>query len=64
MHKVLASRASMASIAESAGSAGLQDEILDADFSPRAVECFITPETTPTELTAGVKGAPPQVAKV
>jgi hypothetical protein len=51
----------MASIAESAG---MQDEIIDADFSPRAVECFTTPVATPTDATTGARRARPEVAKV
>lgn len=42
-----ASRASMASMASIAESTGTQDEILDEDFSPRAVQCFTTPEASP-----------------
>ena len=40
---------SMVSIAESGGS---QDEIIDADFSPKAVACYATPESSPQGIAA------------
>jgi hypothetical protein len=56
-----ASRASMASIAESAGT---QDDLLDEEgFSPRAIVCHETPESSPKDSSA--KQAPPlPVARV
>jgi hypothetical protein len=47
--------ASMVSIAESGGS---EDVIIDADFSPKAVACYATPESSPQGVSAANKPRP------
>jgi hypothetical protein len=56
-----ASRASMASIAETNRSEE-EAEFLDEGFSPRAVQCFITPDASPKGSSE--KQSPARLAKV
>jgi hypothetical protein len=57
--RLRASRASMASIAESAGT---QDDLLQDGISLGEIECFATPDTSPKDASA--QKAPLPIAKV